>query len=140
MGHVISRDGLKPEDDKVTAIKNMLKLTTRPEVLTLLVFVNYLSKFLPKLSDVSASLRELTTDHSKFTCMMKLLPLFSAWLFNTRSLNSTPSRPELSPTEQRYATIEKECLGIVFACERFNQYLARSFQRLQSSHPSVTET
>ena len=67
MGHVISRDGLKPEDDKVTAIKNMLKLTMRPEVLTLLVFVNYLSKFLPKLSDVSASLRELTTDHSKFT-------------------------------------------------------------------------
>ena len=43
MGHVISRDGLKPEDDKVTAIKNMLKPTTRPEVLTLLVFVNYLS-------------------------------------------------------------------------------------------------
>ena len=68
IGHVISRDGLKPEDDKVTAIKNTLKLTTRSEVLTLLVFVNYLSKFLPKLSDVSTSLRELTTDHSKFTC------------------------------------------------------------------------
>ena len=31
----------------------------------------------------------------------------------------------LSPTEQRYATIEKECLAIVFAFERFNQYLAR---------------
>ena len=34
----------------------------------------------------------------------------------------------LSPTEQRYATIEKECLGMVFACERFNQYLARREQ------------
>ena len=32
----------------------------------------------------------------------------------------------LSPTEQRYATMEKECLAIVFACERFNQYLART--------------
>ena len=31
----------------------------------------------------------------------------------------------LSKTEQRYATIEKECLAIVFGCERFNQYLAR---------------
>ena len=36
----------------------------------------------------------------------------------------------LSPTEQRYATKEKECLGIVFACERFNQYLARREQIL----------
>ena len=28
MGHVISRDGLKPDPDKVTAIKNMLKPTS----------------------------------------------------------------------------------------------------------------
>ena len=31
----------------------------------------------------------------------------------------------LSKTEQRYATIEKECLAIVFGYERFYQYLAR---------------
>lgn len=67
MGYVISRDGLKPDPDKVTAIKNMPRPTTKPKVLTLLGFVNCLSKFLPKLSDVSAPLRELTTEQSKFT-------------------------------------------------------------------------
>ncbi|PFX15913.1 Bifunctional polynucleotide phosphatase/kinase [Stylophora pistillata] len=67
MGHVISRDGLKPDTDKVTAIKNMPKPTTKPEVLTLLGFENYLSKLLPKLSDVSAPLRELTTKQFNFT-------------------------------------------------------------------------
>ena len=67
MGHVISKDGLKPDPDKVAAIKNMPKPTSKPEVLTLLGFVNYLSKFLPKLSEVSSPLRELTTNQAKFT-------------------------------------------------------------------------
>jgi len=29
----------------------------------------------------------------------------------------------LTPSEQNYAQIEKECLTIVFACEQFNQYI-----------------
>ena len=36
MGRVISKDGLKPDTDKVIAIKNIPKPTSKPEVLTLL--------------------------------------------------------------------------------------------------------
>ena len=67
MGHVIFKEGPKPDPDKVTAVKNMPKPTSNSEVQTLLGFVNYLSKFLPKLSDVCAPLRELTTSPAKFT-------------------------------------------------------------------------
>ena len=79
MGHVISNEGLKPDPDKVSAMKNMPKPASSSEVETLLAFVNYLSKFLPKLSDVSAPLRELTISLAKFTWArqkMKFSPLF----------------------------------------------------------------
>ena len=67
MGHVITKDRRKPDPDEVTVIKKMPKLRSKSEVLTLLGFVNYLSKCLPKLSDMSASLRELTSDQAEFT-------------------------------------------------------------------------
>ena len=41
----------------------------------------------------------------------------------------------LTPTERGYAQIEKECLAIVFACERFNQYIyGRDSVHIQSDH------
>ena len=41
----------------------------------------------------------------------------------------------LTPTERGYAQIEKECLAIVFSCERFNQYIfGRESISIQSDH------
>lgn len=47
MGHVISKDGLKPDPENVSAIKNMPKPRSKPEVLTVLGFLNYLSLMHP---------------------------------------------------------------------------------------------
>lgn len=52
MGHVISKDELKLDPDKVPVMKNMPKPTSKSEVLILHGFVNYLFNFLPKLSAV----------------------------------------------------------------------------------------
>ena len=66
MGQVITRDGLKPDPAKVSAIQDMPKPTSKKELMTLLGFVSYLSKFLPRPSDVVQPLRELTTKNAQF--------------------------------------------------------------------------
>ena len=62
IGHVISRDGLKPDPEKVRAVAEMPLPTDKKGIQRLMGFVNYLSKFLPNLSDLCAPLRALTVE------------------------------------------------------------------------------
>ena len=66
MGHVLSTEGLKPESDKIQAVSKMPKPTCKQETLSLLGFVNYLAKFLPRLSEIAQPIRELTTKNAVF--------------------------------------------------------------------------
>ena len=40
MGHLITKDGLKPDPEKVRAVQEMPKPTSKKELLSLLGFVN----------------------------------------------------------------------------------------------------
>ena len=51
MRHIISKEGLKPDPAKVKAVEEMPQPSCKQEVLSLLRFVNYLSRFLPRLAD-----------------------------------------------------------------------------------------
>ena len=119
--------------------------------------MNYLSTFLPRLTDVAQPLRDLTSKYAKFTWakqhdtafkeVKKLVvnhPILKYYDWNVEvTLQCDASEKglgavllqnsqlvafaskTLSPTERRYAQIEKECLVIVFACQRFSQYISR---------------
>lgn len=119
--------------------------------------MNYLAKFLPRLSEVAQPLRELTTKNARFvwssqhdksfTEVKKLVsahPVLKYYdmdaevtiqcdasekgLGATLLQNGQPvafASRTLTPVEQRYAQIEKECLVIVFACSKLSQYITR---------------
>ena len=53
IGHLMTKNGLKPDPDKVKAVEERPKPQSKKELSSLLGFVNYLSKFLPGLSDVA---------------------------------------------------------------------------------------
>ena len=59
-GQLLATEGLKPDPEKVRAIAEMPRLKDRDDILRLNGMVNYLSRFLPHLSDVMKPLRDLT--------------------------------------------------------------------------------
>ena len=63
VGHILSSEGVKPDPEKIRAVLAMKKPTNKPELLTFLGFIQYLGKFMPRMSDVSTPLRKLT-EHS----------------------------------------------------------------------------
>lgn len=58
-GHLITKDGVKPDPTKITAIKEMKPPKDKGELQTMLGMVNYLSKFAPGLASINAPLRHL---------------------------------------------------------------------------------
>ena len=60
LGHLITKDGLKADPAKVRAVLEMPTPTDVASVRRFIGFTNYLSKFLPRLSDVCEPLRKLT--------------------------------------------------------------------------------
>jgi len=59
VGHVLSKDGLKPDPEKIKAVKEMKPPQNTKELKTFLGFIQYLGKFMPNMATVSAPLREL---------------------------------------------------------------------------------
>ena len=60
VGHIISAEGLKPDPEKIRAMKDMPPPESKEDVRRFLGSIQYLSKFLPMLAEAETPLRELT--------------------------------------------------------------------------------
>ena len=65
-GHIFTADGIPPDPDKVEALTKMLRPRNKAEVRRFLGMINYMAKFLPKLSELSEPLRNLTKEETQF--------------------------------------------------------------------------
>ena len=68
VGHVLSKEGLKADPEKIRAVKEMKPPENAKELKTFLGFIQYLGKFMPNMATESAPLRELL----KKKCCMAL--------------------------------------------------------------------
>ena len=66
LGHIISADGVKPDPTKVNAIKDMPIPKSKIDLQRFLGMVNYVAKFVPNLSQMTAPLRFLLKKDVQF--------------------------------------------------------------------------
>ena len=60
LGHLVTKEGLKPDPDKIKDVQEMLRPENIKAVRRICGFVNYLAKFMLKLSEVMEPMRNLT--------------------------------------------------------------------------------
>ena len=59
IGHILSKDGMKPDPKKTEAIVNMSHLESQEELQRFLGMLTYLGKFIPNLSHIALPLQTL---------------------------------------------------------------------------------
>ena len=66
MGNIITADGMRPDDAKITAISEMPDPTDKAGIQRLLGTVNFLAAYIPNMSEITAPLRSLLKKNVMF--------------------------------------------------------------------------
>ena len=152
-GHIISKEGIKPDPEKIKAIRDMPNPKSKEELQTLLGMLNFLSKYIPDLSSKNKPLRDLTkATEFKWEAVHKssmeeikrsISDSLSFFEHDCKTLDLKVDASKhglgaelslkgkifgfasraLSKTEQNYSQMEKELYAIVFGCKHFHHYI-----------------
>ena len=166
MGSILSKDGSKPDPEKVKAISEMPDPEDKKGIERLLGTINFLASYIPNMSDITAPIRELLksdvifdwqAEQKKALETIKMIltsnPVLKFYDVTKNVTIQTDSSQDglgscllqeghpiayasrsLTEAEKNYAQIERELLAIVFACEKFNQYIYGKEVIVQTDH------
>ncbi len=164
IGHIFTDEGVKPDKEKVQAILMMPEPSTKQELQRFIGMIQYLAKFIPDLSEKAAPLRSLlkknaawqwNDEHQRAYQLLKeecsKQPTLCYYDVSKPVKISADSSKcglgavceqdghpvadasrALSEAQQRYAQIEK--CNIVFACEKFHQFIYGKHVEVETDH------
>ncbi len=170
VGHTVNGDGIQAEQEKVSAIVDMVTPTNIHELRRFMGMVNQMSKFAKNLTNITQPLRDLLSkknawhwgpaQESAFRHVKVELssPTVLAMYDPNRETKVSADassyglgavllqkhkecwRPvyyasrSMTPTEQRYAQVEKEALAATWACDKFSDYLLGLDFTIETDH------
>nr|XP_029713688.1 uncharacterized protein K02A2.6-like [Aedes albopictus] len=135
LGHIVSENGLHPDNDKIDAIRRLKVPENKKQLQRLLGMVTYLGKFIVNLSQVTAPLRQLLQkdvtwqwEHEQQAAFNKLMSL----------LTSLPVLKFYDVNKQNVLSVDcsshamgavllqdghPEAFAIRFGCQKFHSYI-----------------
>ena len=136
VGHILSLDGLKPDPEKVRAIKEMQKPENKKELMTFLGFINYLGKFIPNLSQKSAPLRLLLEKDIEWFWEKEQEDSFRAL---KDAVSSTPVLRYFDPTKTLTLSVDASSKGIGAVLLQENQPIAYGSRALTAPQQNYAQ-
>ena len=128
MGFIIGKDGIRPEDEKVKAIREMPAPTTVREVRSLMGMISYYRRFVPNFSKIAEPIVALTKKYARFHWNEECQRAFE---YLKESLTVVPllAYPDTSKPYILYTDASDTCIG---AC------LTQQQEHPESKHEAET--
>ena len=172
LGHLLGNDRLQPNPDKVAAVENANRPSTKKQVKAFIGLVGFYRKFILNFSVIAAPLTDLTRkgqptrvkwteiqEHAFNTLkkaltmspILKLPNVRELFILRTdasdRGIGGVLLQEEsgvkwpvayasrkLLPREESYATVEKECLALVWSILKYQRYLYGKHFIVETDH------
>ena len=139
MGNIVTKDGMRPDPDKIEAIVNMPKPTDKHGLLQLLGMIKYLSQYIPNESSITAPLQSLLKQDAEWSWkhehdasmdeIRKTLSRDTVLAFYDVRKSATIQADECKSglrcglmQQGRPVAFASHALTICFACTTFHQY------------------
>ena len=141
LGHVISEQGIRPNPDKVAAIKDLDAPQTVREVRSFVGMASFYRRYIPEFSDLVEPLTKLTKKHARFEWSGLCRSSFDVL---KQKLCSPPILAFPDPTKPYilYTDASDTCIGALLSQETADgerpiQYLSHQLSKSQQNWPVI---
>ena len=136
MGEVVSESGFSPDPEKISAIHNMPTPSCKQDLQRLLGMINYLAKYIPNMSELTAPLRSLL----KSDVPWAWLPEHDTALTNLKSvLSSAPVLRFYDPSLPTTLQVDASKSGLGACLLQHNQPVAYASRAMSNSETNYAQ-